>query len=96
MARGSNPHIGSTFEDFLREEGTYEATTARAIKRVLARQVAKAMKDRGLSKAAMARRMATSRAALDRLLDPANDSVTLHTLAKAAHVVGRRLRLELV
>lgn len=90
--RKTNPHIGSSFEDVLREEGTYEETTARAIKRVLARQIEQAMAQKGLSKAAMARRMATSRAALDRLLDP----VTLLTLAKAAHVVGRRIRVELV
>ena len=94
--RGGNPHIGSSFEEFLRDEGTYTETTTRAIKRVLARQIERAMKDRGLSKAAMAREMATSRAALDRLLDPDNDSVTLHTLSKAAEAVGRRIRVELV
>jgi hypothetical protein len=99
--RKTNPHIGSSFEDVLREVGTYEETTARAIKRVLARQIEQAqieqtMAQKGLSKAAMARRMETSRAALDRLLDPANESVTLLTLAKAAHVVGRRIRVELV
>jgi antitoxin HicB len=92
----ANPHLGSTFESLLREEGTYEATTARAIKRVLARQIKQAMKDGGLSKAEMARQMDTSRAALDRLLDPNNESVTLLTLSKAAHVVGRQIRLELV
>ncbi len=63
-------NLGSSFEAFLREEGTYEDTTARAIKRVLARQIAQAMKDQGLSKSAMARRMETSRPALERLLDP--------------------------
>ena len=91
-----NPHHGSSFEDYLREEGVYEQTTARAIKRVLARQIAEAMQSHGLSKTAMARQMETSRAALDRLLDPANDSVTLQTLAKAAQAVGRKIRLELV
>ena len=89
-------NLGSSFEDFLREEGTYEKTTARAIKRVLARQIEQAMKDHGLSKSAMARRMETSRPALDRLLDPQNDAVTLNTLAKAARAVGRQIRLELV
>lgn len=92
----SNPHLGSSFEDFLRDDGLYEETTARAIKRVLARQIESAMKDEGLSKAEMARRMATSRAALDRLLDPDNESVTLNTLTKAAQVVGRQIRFELV
>jgi len=92
----ANPRLGSSFEDYLREEGTYAETTARAIKRVLARQIENAMKDEGLSKAEMARRMATSRAALDRLLDPENESVTLNTLTKAAQIVGRQIRLELV
>jgi len=89
-------NIGSSFDEFLREDGIYEEVTAAAIKRVLARQVQKAMKDQHLSKAAMARRMDTSRAALDRLLDPENDSVTLNTLSRAALAVGRRLQLELI
>src|SRR5437867_4486545 len=63
--------IGSAFDDFLKEEGTYEATQAVAIKRVLAWQIEKAMKEQHLTKAEMARRMATSRSQLDRLLDPA-------------------------
>lgn len=67
-----------------------------AIKRVVARQVEAAMQEKGLSKGEMARRMKTSRAALNRLLDPHNDAVTLSTLQKAAAVVGRELRLELV
>lgn len=65
-------NIGSSFDSWLREEGIYESTTFNAIKRVLARQVAEAMKERNLSKAEMAKRMHTSRAALDRLLDPEN------------------------
>jgi hypothetical protein len=89
-------NIGSSFDEFLREDGIYEEVTAAAIKRVLARQVQQAMKDQHLSKAAMARRMDTSRAALDRLLDPENDSVTLNTLSRAALAVGRRLQLELI
>jgi antitoxin HicB len=89
-------NIGSPFDSWLREDGTYEAVTATAIKRVLARQVEAAMKERQLSKAEMARRMHTSRAALDRLLDPEYDAVTLGTLRKAAAAVGRELRLELV
>ena len=89
-------NLGSSFEAFLRDEGTYEETTARAIKRVLARQIAQAMKDQGLSKSAMARRMETSRPALERLLDPENKAVTLNTLAKAARAVGRQIRLDLV
>lgn len=88
--------VGSSFDDFLREEGIYEEVTATAIKRVLARQIELAMQEKQLSKSAMAKLMDTSRAALDRLLDSENDSVTLNTLSKAAHAVGRRLRLELV
>jgi antitoxin HicB len=89
-------NIGSSFDSWLREEGIYEEVTATAIKRVVARQVEAAMQQKGLTKAEMARRMHTSRAALDRLLDPDNPAVTLTTLQKAAFVVGREIRLELV
>jgi predicted XRE-type DNA-binding protein len=89
-------NVGSSFDSWLREEGIYEEVSATAIKRVVARQVEAAMQEKGLSKAEMARRMHTSRAALDRLLDPQNDAVTLSTLQKAATVVGREIRLELV
>ena len=88
-------NIGSSFDSWLRKEGIYEEVTATAIKRVLARQVEAAMKEKKFSKAEMARRMHTSRAALDRLLDPEYDAVTLRTLRKAATAVGRELRLEL-
>ena len=87
---------GSYFDDFLREENLYEETTQSAIKAVLSRQVVALMAEQGLTKTRMAERMETSRAALDRLLDPENDSVTLGTLAKAAQAVGRELRIELV
>jgi antitoxin HicB len=90
------PHMGDTFDDFLREEGIYEAVQTTAMKRILAMQLAEAMKERNLTKVEMARRMRTSRVQLDRLLDPDNDSVTLATLSRAAAVVGRELRLELV
>ena len=89
-------NIGSSLDSWLKEEGMYEEVTATAIKRVLARQVEVAMKEKKYSKAAMARRMRTSRAALDRLLDPDNESVTLLTLQKAASAVGRELRVGLV
>ena len=88
--------IGSSFDDFLREEGTYEETTERAIKRVLARQIEEAMKANKLTKTAMAARMKTSRQSLDRLLDQENSSVTLSTLARAAKAVGREIKIELV
>lgn len=88
--------IGSSFDDFLKDEGIYEDVTARAIKRVIARQLGAQMQRHGLTKTAMARRMKTSRAQLDRLLDPENESVTLGTLTRAAYAVGRKLRMELV
>ncbi|MGH7813132.1 MAG: XRE family transcriptional regulator [Candidatus Binataceae bacterium] len=89
-------NAGSSFDSWLREEGIYEQVTANAIKRVLARQVEAAMKEKKFAKAEMARRMRTSRAALDRLLDPNYDAITLNTLRKAATAVGREIRLELV
>jgi len=88
--------IGSSFDDFLKEDGIYEDATARAIKRVLARQLAELMRREEISKTELATRMKTSRAQLDRLLDPENESVTLGTLARAAQAVGRHLRMELV
>ncbi|RMB02915.1 helix-turn-helix protein [Eilatimonas milleporae] len=92
----NNERIGSSFEDFLREGGTYEATTEQAVKRVLAWQLAQAMKQKGITKVEMAKRLATSRSQLDRLLDPENASVTLATLAQAAKAVGRSIKVELV
>ena len=89
-------NIGSTFDSWLREEGIDEEVTASAIKRVLARQVEAAMRERNFSKSEMARRMRTSRATLDRLLDPKYDAINLDTLQKAATAVGRQLRLELI
>jgi hypothetical protein len=89
-------NIGSSFDSWLREEGIYEKVSATAIKRVVARQVEAAMRQKGLTKVEMARRMRTSRSALDRLLDPGNDAITLTTLQKAAAVVGRQVRLDLV
>lgn len=87
--------IGSNFDHFLKKEHMYEGCTTRALKRVLAWQIAEAMKAEGLTKAAMARRMKTSRAVLDRLLDWKNPSVTLSTITRAASALGRRIRLEL-
>jgi hypothetical protein len=88
--------VGSSFDDFLKEEGFYEEVTATAIKRVIARQLVDVMRQENLTKSGLAKRMRTSRAQLDRLLDPDNESVTLGTLARAAHAVGRNLRIELV
>jgi len=88
--------VGSTFDDFLKEDGTYESTQAVAIKRVLAWQIGQAMEKSHITKAEMARRMDTSRSQLDRLLDPESDSVTLETLTRAARAVGRQVKVELV
>jgi DNA-binding Xre family transcriptional regulator len=88
--------IGSSFDNYLREEGIYEQVTAGAIKRVIARQLDALMDEQGITKSELAKRMKTSRAQLDRLLDPENESVTLGTLARAAQAVGRHLRMELV
>ncbi|UYN94424.1 MAG: XRE family transcriptional regulator [Enhydrobacter sp.] len=90
-----NPHHGSTFESFLEEEGQLEAATAKAIKRVTAWQLQQAMKARKVSKAALAKRLKTSRSQLDRILDPANDQISLASLVRTAHAVGKRVRLEL-
>jgi antitoxin HicB len=81
---------------FLKQKGLYEGVTARAIKRVIARQLDALMHEQGISKTELARSMKTSRVQLDRLLDPENESVTLGTLTRAAQAVGRNLRMELV
>jgi antitoxin HicB len=88
--------IGGLFDDFLKEEGTYAQVQAGAMKKVVSWQLLEAMKQQKITKVEMARRMKTSRSQLDRLLDPTNDAVSLETLARAASVVGRELRLELV
>ena len=92
---GTNKNLGGSFNDFLKEEGILEECTETAIKRVLAWQIEQEMKKNNLSKSVMARKMKTSRSSLDRILDPINESVTLHTLKKAAHAVGRTVKLEL-
>ena len=89
-------HLGSDFDDFLEEEDLLAEAEAVAIKRVVAYQVAALMEENNLTKTRMAQLMQTSRAALDRLLDPTNESVTLHTLEQAALVLGKRLRIEFV
>ena len=91
----NNKHIGSGFDDFLEEEGLLAEAEAVAIKRVIAFQVEQMMMEQKLSKTEMSRRMKTSRAALDRLLDPANQAVTLQTLDRAARALGKRLQISL-
>jgi len=90
-----NPNRGSSFEDFLKEEGILEAFTTTAVKRVLAWQIEQAMRAQRITKSAMAARMHTSRSQLERLLDPENTGVSLETIQRAAAVVGRELRIEL-
>lgn len=91
-----NRNRGSAFSEFLKEEGTYEETTAIAVKRVLAWQLEQAMEKEQLSKNQMAKRMKTSRSQLDRILDPDNPKIQLDTIMKAAAVLGREVRVELV
>ena len=92
----TNSHTGSSLNNFLEEEGLYAECTATAVKRVLARQLAQEMKRQNLTKTEMAKQMQTSRAQLDRLLDPEKTGVSLETITRAASVVGRQLRIELV
>lgn len=89
-------NIGDSFEDFLDDQGLLEESTEVAIKRVLAYQIQQLMEKQNISKTVMAKKMRTSRSSLDRLLDPQNNSVTLQTLQKAADVLGRKVRLQLV
>ncbi len=94
--KNSNKHIGSHFDDFLKDEGLLEQTEVVALKRVIAFQLQDAMKHRHLTKTLMAKKMNTSRSAIERLFDPENNSVTLVTLNKAATAVGKKLKVELV
>ena len=94
MTRKENAHIGSGLDSFLGEKGVRSEMEARAVKEVIAWQIGEAMREQAISKARMAIMMKTSRAQLDRLLDPERD-VTLSTLTKAASIVGRQIRLEL-
>ena len=95
MAR-KNPHVGSSFESWLDQEGVREEVTAAAIKSVVARQIANEMKKKKITKPRMAELMKTSRAQVDRLLDPDNGSATIESLQRAARIVGRNLSLQLV
>ncbi|NJN40023.1 MAG: XRE family transcriptional regulator [Gammaproteobacteria bacterium] len=91
----SKKHIGSSFEDFLKDAGIFEEVTTQAVKRVLAWQISEAMKAKGISKIEMAKRMQTSRSQLDRFLDPDNDKVLLETVQRAASAIGKRVSITL-
>lgn len=89
-------YLGSNFDDFLAEEGLLEEVEATAIKKVIAYQIEEEMQKKGLTKTEMAKKMNTSRSSLDRLLDPENASVNLHTIIKATSILGKKLKIELV
>lgn len=91
----NNKHVGSSFDDFLEDEAMLQETTAVALKRVIAWQIAEEMKAQHLTKTALAKRMQTSRAALNRLLDEEDASLTLTTLASAAAALGKTVSLQL-
>lgn len=89
-------NVGSDFDDFLKDEELLADAEATAIKEVIAFQVEALMKERKISKSSMAKRMNTSRSSLDRLLDPANPSITLQTLERVAHAIGKRVKIEFI
>jgi antitoxin HicB len=89
-------HIGSSFDEFLAEEGILEEVNIVALKRTIAWEIDQAMQQKGMTKTDMAKAMQTSRASLERLLDPQNTSVTLRSIAKAAKAIGKQIKLELV
>lgn len=89
----TNRHVGSTFDSFLEEEGLLDDVEATAIKRMIAYEIEQTMKQTHLTKSAMAKKLHTSRPALNRLLDPNNTSITLHTLIKITHVLRKKLQL---
>ena len=90
-----NVHTRSSFDDFLKDEGVFEEVQARALKRALAEQLAESMHAAKLTKLAMAKKMATSRSQLDRVLDPSNVSVQLDTLIKAARALGKEVEIKI-
>ena len=87
--------VGPSFDEFLKEEGIYEEVTEYAIKKVIALELAQAMKEQGITKTEMARRLETSRSQLNRILDPEDTSVTMNSLQRAAKAVGRDLQMAL-
>lgn len=90
-----NPRAGSSFDDFLKEDGIYEDVQNAAIKKVLSAKLEAAMFDQNISKTDMAKRLKTSRSQLDRLLDPDNETITLQTASRAAAVLGMTLEINL-
>lgn len=95
-AHKKNPHRGSNFDDFLKEEGLYDEVCAAAAKRLIAQQVTESLKELDKSVADLAKEMQTSRAAVHRLLDEKNDSISLKTLVRTASALGKKLKIELI
>ena len=96
MMTKKSKHWGSSLDDFLKEEGIYDEAKTQVAKEMIAWQIEQAMKEKKLTKKRMAELMETSRSQIDRLLNPKDHNVTLATLEKAAVIVGRQLRVELV
>jgi antitoxin HicB len=94
--RNRNKHRGSSFESFLKKDGLHDEVRAAALKRAIALKLNDLMKEKRVNKSAMAAQMRTSRAAIHRLLDPENTSITLATLNRAARSLGRKVKIELV
>lgn len=96
MSKHTHKNIGSDFDDFLAEENELDAVTAVAVKRVIAWQLSQAMKEAGVTKSTLARRMHTSRTVVDRILDASDASLTLDTMTRAATAVGRQIKIDFV
>jgi plasmid maintenance system antidote protein VapI len=92
----SNKHIGSSFEDFLKAEGIEDEVTGNAVKKLLSYQLLEKLEKDNMTKSELAARLSTSRSAVNRILDPNNESITLTTLQKVAEVLGKKLKIELV
>lgn len=90
-----NKHTGSSFDDFLEQDGILEEVSAKAHKRLLALQLADIMQESKITKISLAQKLCTSRSQLDRILDPENTSITLEVLERVAHAVGRKLHIEI-
>ena len=96
MKLKNNPHIGSDFDDFLREEGIYEEVEAGALKKVIAAALSKQMKRRRISVSKLAHELGASRAAIGRIVDRDNTSITLNTISRTASALGCRVKLEII
>jgi len=92
----NNPRTGSSFDDFLKEQGMFEEITAKALKRAISEQLREGMKEQNMTKVAMAARMETSRTQVDRLLDPDNLRIEFDSLVRAASAIGKHVEIKLV